>query len=916
MSPISLSIRCFRIVVMISSLHFFLTVEGNAQSSRFRRPVELPDYYQQYLERETIDSSVRGKLRNGMGVVVEEHSKRPIAAIVLRVGSGYADEATDTPGTAAGLEWFIKYRSHIPSRITEIGGIWESRTSDRETVFISMVPSAVVGKAIEILGDLFRLAPTKHSPSHIRIPLEMGEGYKEWTSNYSALPKLWMGAFPGIGRQLAAMEIAGVPIENEIIALSDLLEFHELNYVPNNVVMAISGAVVRESVLAKVAEVFVTFEERELVRVKIERGTALKGVFSYQRFLIESDSPKVYFGFRIPGESETDVKVLRLISVAMDEGKTSLFEKHLIGAGIIREARVLLWPSELGGLMVFELQPFKGKVDAAELQFLALINTLYELGLKPGELQRAKAQLVRQTFNDLRSVESRALILSRQFEGEEWQDLLQGAHDFLMVDNDQVREIAKRYLDTSRAALLEMIPDSLPERIFSVSEIKETFDLLLPAALKTFEREEEGTPQITEIPLLKMKDMPVDKRGRKLRRTSVLRGPVIFLEEEHTTPLIDVGFFFRGGRIEESKAKDGVTALMLRSLALGQSSSEDWDFWRFMESRGGMVEVISEPEFFGYRIQVPAYHLTDILPGFLKWIRRARVTRSRFESARSQIRTLQEESRRTLSQSATSMLYKNLFPEHPYGREGYGQGGNSLNLELEDVRAWHGQKMKMIHPVIVLYGDVEGTAFLPGLISILSDSGYKYKEEVRHPPKDSENAPLLLKPLKGIAVGAIRGPARGTRDDWILDVIKNLVELKGARKYKPGEAEFPAGIRIINSSFNDAGVILIQKRFDTGLDEDDAWAERLAYLGDARITKDEIYVSVARTINEFYRRAEDGGGYLLDLARNLLAGEKVNFQEEYLATLHSIESDDIRNVASRFFREMTHFNKTKIWSEK
>jgi len=914
MIPISLSIRCFRIVAIIFPLHFFLTVEGDAQSSRFRRPVELPDYYQQYLERETIERSVRGKLRNGMGVVVEEYSKRPIAAIVLRVGSGYADEATGSPGTAAGLEWLIRHRSHIPSRITEIGGIWDSRTSDRETVFISMVPSAVVGKAIEILGDLLRLTPTKHLLSHIQIPLETGEGYKEWISNYSALPKLWMSAFPGIGRQLAAMEIAEVPTENEMLALSDLFEFHELNYVPNNVVMAVSGAVVRETVLAKAAEVFVTFEEQELVRVKSDRDTDLKGVFSYERFLIESDSPKVYFGFRIPGESEMDIKVLRLISVAMDEGKTSLFEKHLIGTGIIREARVQLWPSELGGLMVFELQPFQGKVDAAELQFLALINTLYELGLNPGELQRAKAQLVRQAFNDLRSVESRALILSRQFESEAWQDLLQGSHDFLMVDNDRVRKIAKRYLDTSRTALLEMIPDSLPERIFSVSEIKETFDLLLPAALKNFEREEEETSQIAEIPLLKMEDMPVDKRGRKLRRTSVLRGPVIFLEEEHTTPLVDVGFFFRGGRIEESEAKDGVTSLMLRSLALDQSSSEDWDFWRFMESRGGVIEVVSEPEFFGYRIQVPAYHLTDILPGFLKWIRRSRVTSSRFESARSQMRILQEESRRTLSQSATSMLYKNLFPEHPYGREGYGQEGNSL--KLEEVRDWHDQKMKMIHPVIILYGDVQGTAFLPGLISILSDSGYKYKAEVRHPPKNSEDAPLLLKPLKSMAIGAIRGPARGTRDDWILDVIKNLVELKGSREYKPGEAEFPAGIRIINSSFNDAGVILIQKRFDTGLDQDDAWVEGLAYLGDARITKDEIYVSVARTINEFYRRAEDGGGYLLDLARNLLAGEKVNFQEEYLATLHSIELDDIRNVASRFFREMTHFNKTKIWSEK
>jgi predicted Zn-dependent peptidase len=916
MSPIFLSIRYFRIAAIILPLGLFLTVEVDAQFRRFRKSVELPDHYQQYLERETIGRSVRGKLRNGMGVMVEEHSKRPIAAVVLRIGSGYADEVTGKPGAAAGLEWFIRYRSRIPSRVTAIGGIWESRTSDRETVFIAVVPSAAVGKTVEILGDLLRFAETKDSPNQIQIPLVTGNGYEEWISGFSALPKLWMTAFPGKGRQLAAMEIAGVPIDSEGISLSNMLEFHELNYVPNNVVLAVSGAVVRGSVLSKAAEVFSAFKKQELVRKKKDRNTELEGVFGYEQFRIESDNPKIYFGFRIPGQSNPDLAVLRLIAVAMDEGNTSLFEKHLIGAGITREARIELWPSELGGLMVFELQPSPGKVDAAELRFLALINTLHEFGLQPEELQRAKIQLVRQKLNDLRSVECRALILSREFESKAWQDLIQGTRDFLMVENDHVREIAKRYLTTSRASLLEMMPASSPERAFSVGAIEETFNLLLPAAMKTLVREEEGTPQIVEIPLIEMRDLPIDKRSRKLRRTSVLRGPVIFLEEEHTVPLVDVGFFFPGGRIEESKEKDGVTALMLRSLALDQSAGEDWDFWRFMESRGSLVEVVSEPEFFGYRVQVPAYYLTDILPDFLKWIRRARVTRSRFEKARSQLKTLQGESQSTLFRSAVARLYRNLFPDHPYGREGYGQRSDSLKLEFEGVKAWHAQKMQMIHPVIVLYGDVQGTAFLPELIPILSDSKYKYKKEVRNPPDHPEDPPLLLKLLEGVTIGAIRGPARGTRDDWILDVVRNLIELKGTRASKRGEEEFPADIRIIKSSFNDAGAILIQKKFDTGFDGDNAWMERLASLEDTRITEDEIRVSVARTTTEFYRRAEDGGSYLLDLARNLLAGEKVNFQDEYLITLHSIQPDDVRSTASRFFRKMAHFNKPEVWSGK
>ncbi len=113
-----------------------------------------------------------------------------------------------------------------------------------------------------------------------------------------------------------------------------------------------------------------------------------------------------------------------------------------------------------------------------------------------------------------------------------------------MLTNEQVKRAASRYLSRENLSLLESFPASGPLRQFTTESLAETLDLLIPVAVGEVQRDQEirWNSQATSFEVAKIPQR--SQQRSSLKRTSVLRGPQIFEEEEHTSPLIDIGFFF------------------------------------------------------------------------------------------------------------------------------------------------------------------------------------------------------------------------------------------------------------------------------------------------------------------------------------------------------------------------------------
>ena len=216
--------------------------------------------------------------------------------------------------------------------------------------------------------------------------------------------------------------------------------------------------------------------------------------------------------------------------------------------------------------------------------------------------------------------------------------------------------------------------------------------------------------------------------------------------------------------------------------------------------------------------------------------------------------------------------------------------------------------MKGVHPLIVLYGDVEGTAFLPDLIPLLSSSKYRYRKRQEHPVPNAKNNPPLLEIGGSWIFGGVPGPAQGTRADWTLDVLANLLWLKRFRSDKPGQEQLPMHAKAQRDALFEAGTLFFGRPRPASKAQRQDFFLQLAGLSQTRVTEQDVRNSIVLTITAYHRGHARGPEYLVNLARHLLAGEKPDYQREYLTTIRSLQADDLRAAAARFLGPLARFN--------
>src|SRR5215467_16141179 len=86
---------------------------------------------------------------------------------------------------------------------------------------------------------------------------------------------------------------------------------------------------------------------------------------------------------------------------------------------------------------------------------------------------------------------------------------------------------------------------------------------------------------------------PIEKR-------SILHGPDVYIAEDRRLPLVSFGIFYPGGRLSESAENSGITELMLRGALRGTNKLSSADLGRRLENAGAQIQVVNDPDFFGY----------------------------------------------------------------------------------------------------------------------------------------------------------------------------------------------------------------------------------------------------------------------------------------------------------------------------
>src|SRR5207248_1887078 len=138
----------------------------------------------------------------------------------------------------------------------------------------------------------------------------------------------------------------------------------------------------------------------------------------------------------------------------------------------------------------------------------------------------------------------------------DWKKSLSYFSTIQKVSAGDIVRVAKKYLTSENLSAFEYLQESVT-RMFNEKEYREA--VLDKVAAATEQRAIQELPVTAEISasdgsITHDFVKPVEKR-------SILRGPDVYIVEDHRLPLVSFGLFYPGGRLYESARNAGITEM-------------------------------------------------------------------------------------------------------------------------------------------------------------------------------------------------------------------------------------------------------------------------------------------------------------------------------------------------------------------
>ncbi len=884
----------------LSFLVLSLSVSG-AERQSGRRDPGRPEYERSLAHREDRQNRIRVVFRNGLTLLIEEHPAAPLASVVTYL-RGSAGTPRDRRRERL-LSELLLANDELKTLSFEASLQLRPEEGLRGPSFVSTAPADHLENALKAHAHLLDPpAPSELELERAMAAVEEQDRMLQHSRREFSRARLLESLLPGAGQANPSEELR-----------KSLVRLHQERYHPSRLILSVSGAVLRSQVLEHVARIYGSRpagKERIRRRAKKPQKEPWRPSvtrLTYRHLTGKLQQAHVLLGYSIPGLAHPDHEALLLLAYLLGQGKSSMLHQRLVQPGTAIRSQSRVEADSGTGLFRISLAASPGRIDRVEVETLAVVEDIKRQGITRGLLNRAKALFVKDFYRDQNSLLQRAVRQARmEAAGRFWQ-VLETADRVQSLTPARVREAASKYLKTDRLAVLEYYPATAEKRTFSASSFQEMLDVLVPPA--TLRQQDSPLRSARGEDFAPVRFQPRFSRPQ-FKSTSILRGPSVYFQEEHTAPLVHLGLFFPGGRIQESPGNAGITELMVRST-LRQAVEEKGELrWYDLELMGADIQVVNEPDFFGLRVTALSRHLPELLEFLIDWYRESALDKQALILERQQllaeIRTWQDGDRSRPLRRTRSLLYGS----HPYGLDRLGSWESVSRLELQNVDEWLRRRMQGVHPWIFIVGDIEGTSFLDDFISQLANSRYQRRwavrkdeeEEMEEEPDPADLGPAIVE-REGVVMVGLPGPAYGSRDSYVADVWKHLLLSPQIRDLVPSGSPTLSDPDLQLQSTLSRGALFASVSSVEG-QEKEARRELLTVLSSlARVqfSRNDILSAIVGAITHHHALRQDRQNLLLELALRAFSKTDSRPAREYVSVIRNVTPSHIRSFANRYF---------------
>jgi zinc protease len=322
---------------------------------------------------------------------------------------------------------------------------------------------------------------------------------------------------------------------------------------------------------------------------------------------------------------------------------------------------------------------------------------------------------------------------------------------------------------------LEYLPASAT-RNTTVEGVRQTLEGLLEGSAD----QEQAKREKEVIPFVKLPENADSFKYSEVQYpfqiASILRGPDMFIREDHTAPVIEMGLFFRGGKLAEKTENAGITRLMARLMIMGTKDMPARQFYRQLEIYGGRVQPVVQDDYFGVMFSILSRNFaagfnllqqTIKVPGFnqddvnkQKEIQKRRILVRKNSLAWGQ-----------------DLMRQALFQDHAYSYSSLGTESSLSGITPTSVLEWHGEHVKNRKPFVAIIGDSKGTSLAAHFVKHFSGSRFRdavIPEEWTKPLEKAKTIEASWGKDRSVILIGFQAPPLDDEDGYAVRILESL----------------------------------------------------------------------------------------------------------------------------------------------
>ena len=807
------------------------------------------------------------EFRNGMRVVVEETFNTPLAVINALISIDPGRISNDHALRAAEA-----CRRSVEPDFLVIGGIVSSSVGRGHLLIKAVIPSEETGRAIEILSKLGPVVPFEDSPVSAADPSAPAELLPHHTQARAV--DLTLESLP-YGAELGLEVPEKSPGKSWGGVVSGLV---------------IAGAVRHEIVLNSIAEYFPADRTvPPLAQPKREAdagpGRDRAGI-DYASFLSRLEFPVFTITCPVPPVDHPQRIQAEVLREIIGGGLASMLRTEEGEYALNFQHRAEIIDREADSFLIITVAVHQDYLDRVEMHVLAALSLLGTTELPGSLVTRAKSLYLIKLLQQLDSLPSRADAWSSGLARGIVKRRSSEISILKAIDPASLQAVGVSWLGLDRMFIREFIPAG-SSRNFNSETFGETVDVLLPQSLKAAEDRLEkltfNEPEMSfSLPELSSSEIPP-----VLRKSSVLRGPDIHIYELHNAPLVRIGIFYAGGFPDEGAADAGLTEVLVSSM-LQSWSTDGFDPGMIgLEGRGCALQGVVNPDYFGFRATVLSSSFEPVVALLMRMITRFPVEDEMY----SRYRNIRKYSRFLRNPADPAEVPGDVIPAGSGLARPADEASSSEQKRPSNLSSWY-EKISASHPEIVIYGDVKGTSFMRGLVSIMSDSRLrKFSKPDRRNRSITRIKPVLVR----------------NGDDHACTFFSSGL---------PANSGMEESLHLISRSRDGTEtdiewIILARRGYgrisvkgqNNGSEESCDPEKILQELRERKFSQREFNQAKVRAITNHYLATENPNRMLNFIIVRILSGEQGDFIRQLLVDLKQVRIVEVESVLETLFGE-------------